>query len=1319
MSHFVTFSPLDIKLWTRKMESLDLLRNCLVCKWELKGRNPRLLPCLHSFCKDCLPDLIQGYRYTPTEKEILYEGILSCPVCKQTCFAKDVAENYFLKDFPTATPAMARSCSVCKEKRPAHSLCTTCNKWLCSSCTEEHRHGKETGDHFLSVSLKSCSGLHFHKETVHSAAQRPSSHLSSTMAFDISSARDEVFLKRGTEGGASEFTLCCPMHSQEPLKLFCETCDVLTCRSCLLIEHKEHRFKHLDEALQNQRVILENVTAKVEEKRTGIQVTAKQIEDRLFEVKHLHKKVENQIKMAKMVVMNEINKRTNSLLEQLERITSERKQKLEQQLQGIFVLNRQFEHVQNFINWAVCSKNNIPFLFSKELIVFQIQHLLETDCSTDVGPPLKIRFTWDPSFWTKQLSNLGGLTLEGGHISHSDVPAYGSAQGLHTPLYHGHHSPAPQPEPISNHSHQFPVPIQCPTPVCCSHCLSVPHMNKGPLPHQSMNHHQNFRQLPEMQSQQHFPQQYNIQQHEKEQRCTPQSLKIMQSGLEQQSRPEPENISVRMGKHLQVQQLQQTTPSVYTIPPQDVQQIHTSHAQQLHSQPSLQTPAVQVQLGHPQKLKLNHLQQSQQQQQQPPPPQPSPSSSQKESTHEQVIQQSLDIMHHQFELEEMKKDLELLLQAQGQPSLQLNQTKQPQHVQQTIVGQINYIVRQPAPVQQQIQDEVQQLCEDSAELDGQKPVLPLDRNVMPAVSQPLSEEFSAGSNSPESTLQHPSLNPVRKRSASLSIVGFSNTLEMELSSTRLTKSADPQMQGISAVTFGQSQSMPHASDIRPESVPSYNLASDRAINDLSPGITNNLATGGVLLGNAKCKLENEDFSTTSDPLGNDSATTSPSTINELALPMQKMLEEPINLSVKKSQQCASPSTPINNAPCLLSASVKQLSNEKDFSNCEKEHFEMDVKNNQNISTYAKELKIPYVRLERLKICVSESGELPVFKLQPQKSEQDGTFLLIVECGTQSSSMAIKVNQDNPSEGKIPKLGGSENRKIPINPPSGQVPSPFVDIFPVDHKLNNGIPSTRKPPLPQEISPIENEDFCAVCLNGGELLCCDHCPKVFHLSCHVPALLSFPVGEWVCTLCCNPLKPEVEYDCENTRYRHINKALHGLDDCDQKKCEKLVLFLFCSSLSLPFHEPVSPLARHYYQIIKRPMDLSIIRRKLQKREKSHYSAPEQLVADVRLMFWNCAKFNYPDSEVAEAGRCLEVFFEGKLKEIYPDKHFPLMQQEDSDTEEVESEHNQMPPKGFQWPSYGQDCIQPKRRRRHAEIEKTKRTMFQPSNSLPQV
>ncbi|NXH87548.1 TRI66 protein, partial [Edolisoma coerulescens] len=407
---------------------------------------------------------------------------------------------------------------------------------------------------------------------------------------------------------------------------------------------------------------------------------------RLLEVKHLYRKVENQIKMAKMVLMNEIDKRTNILLEQLEKITSERKQRLEQQLQGVVVLGRQVEHVQNFISWAVCSKKTIPFLFSKELIVFQIQRLLETNCNTDTGPPLKIRFTWDPSYWAKQLSNLGGFTMEGGHISHPDVLLCGNTQGFQSSLYHGHHSPASQLE--GSQPLPFPPAVQCSAPLCCSHCLGVPHPNKPPPPYPDVNPHKSFHQPPAL-PQQHFPVQYSLQHQDREPRAAPQPGRLPQAGREQQPRSEPENVSGRVAKPFPAQQLQQGCAVVS----HEAQQVHTSHPQA-----SLQASAVGVQLGHPQKVKSSHALQ-------PQLPLTSPPPGHDESAHKQVIQQSLDIMHHQFELEEMKKDLELLLQAQGQPSLQLNQAKPPQHVQQTIVGQINYIVRQPAPAQQQSQDE--------------------------------------------------------------------------------------------------------------------------------------------------------------------------------------------------------------------------------------------------------------------------------------------------------------------------------------------------------------------------------------------------------------------------------------------------------------------------------------------------------------------------------------------------------------------------------------------------------------------------------------
>ncbi|XP_069014092.1 autoimmune regulator [Embiotoca jacksoni] len=47
----------------------------------------------------------------------------------------------------------------------------------------------------------------------------------------------------------------------------------------------------------------------------------------------------------------------------------------------------------------------------------------------------------------------------------------------------------------------------------------------------------------------------------------------------------------------------------------------------------------------------------------------------------------------------------------------------------------------------------------------------------------------------------------------------------------------------------------------------------------------------------------------------------------------------------------------------------------------------------------------------------------------------------------------------------------------------------------------------------------NDDECAVCKDGGELICCDGCPQAFHLACLDPPLISIPSGSWQCQWCC--------------------------------------------------------------------------------------------------------------------------------------------------------------------------------------------------------
>lgn len=46
-------------------------------------------------------------------------------------------------------------------------------------------------------------------------------------------------------------------------------------------------------------------------------------------------------------------------------------------------------------------------------VVFQMQRLLETSYGSDFGRPLKMKFSWEPSFWTKQISNLGTGSVKG------------------------------------------------------------------------------------------------------------------------------------------------------------------------------------------------------------------------------------------------------------------------------------------------------------------------------------------------------------------------------------------------------------------------------------------------------------------------------------------------------------------------------------------------------------------------------------------------------------------------------------------------------------------------------------------------------------------------------------------------------------------------------------------------------------------------------------------------------------------------------------------------------------------------------------------
>ncbi|XP_015686629.1 transcription intermediary factor 1-alpha-like, partial [Protobothrops mucrosquamatus] len=105
-------------------------------------------------------------------------------------------------------------CTSCEDNAEANGFCVECVEWLCKTCIRAHQRVKFTKDHTVRQ-----------KEEV------------SPEAVGVTSQRP-VF---------------CPYHKKEQLKLYCETCDKLTCRDCQLLEHKEHRYQFIEEAFQNQK----------------------------------------------------------------------------------------------------------------------------------------------------------------------------------------------------------------------------------------------------------------------------------------------------------------------------------------------------------------------------------------------------------------------------------------------------------------------------------------------------------------------------------------------------------------------------------------------------------------------------------------------------------------------------------------------------------------------------------------------------------------------------------------------------------------------------------------------------------------------------------------------------------------------------------------------------------------------------------------------------------------------------------------------------------------------------------------------------------
>ena len=203
-------------------EGLKKLEEQLTCPICLDHfNNPKVLPCFHSFCLDCLQgvplELVKGSYY------------LHCPTCRLSCLIPDnglasLPPSFVINNFNEVYGLLKKvsgdqhaSCDNC-DNTNANQYCKQCTKFFCPQCLQLHNSWKPNTGHGI-ISLEEVAST----------------------AYQLPQAKPEVIEH-------------CTDHNK-PLEIFCETCQELICHNCTVKKHQDHDYdvvsdtysKHKDE----------------------------------------------------------------------------------------------------------------------------------------------------------------------------------------------------------------------------------------------------------------------------------------------------------------------------------------------------------------------------------------------------------------------------------------------------------------------------------------------------------------------------------------------------------------------------------------------------------------------------------------------------------------------------------------------------------------------------------------------------------------------------------------------------------------------------------------------------------------------------------------------------------------------------------------------------------------------------------------------------------------------------------------------------------------------------------------------------------------
>ena len=172
---------------------------------------PKTLPCLHTFCEECLSCAEEARKKMTIGEGSWSENAVLCPMCRDiskhekgvqgitTTFTYASMVEH-IKNRGRVVSSYKLRCGKCKEdvdpkEARAVAFCSDCATALCEFCHQMHKRSKDLAKHSF------CT-------------------------------LEEIWQFKQIDMSSGQRTYECRMHKGEELQLYCITCSEVICRDC-------------------------------------------------------------------------------------------------------------------------------------------------------------------------------------------------------------------------------------------------------------------------------------------------------------------------------------------------------------------------------------------------------------------------------------------------------------------------------------------------------------------------------------------------------------------------------------------------------------------------------------------------------------------------------------------------------------------------------------------------------------------------------------------------------------------------------------------------------------------------------------------------------------------------------------------------------------------------------------------------------------------------------------------------------------------------------------------------------------------------------